>query len=908
GTGGIADFIAGIPEFSNIGGTLTKDNLKKWKSDSVIYASSYRHELLDKTKAAQDKNDNQVKDINATEKHTNKNTKDGDEDAKGSHVTEKHTNENTKDDDEDAKGSGVTDKHTNENTTDGDEDAKGSDATETHTNENTKDGDEDTKDGDVDAKDGDNDDGNDDNEDVPEEYEIAYYMEQLIKHSELVVVFDPTGTSGNLEDAIAEAMLKSIKFRRNEEDNSNNSLIQIEMELKWCLMWNKVDHARQNVFADHVFENMTPLQTKQAFIARVASATLYEAFSRNHVEFVNLMMENGVSIKDLKIEQLEPEQLKMFCARILNNNALPLPNETTDASASINRSSSDRVEILFKRYHDEYVKADGIIDQCFAEDRRLAIGIIENNAVAFYNYKPLKIAKRADCKAFLASDTIDEYLSHRWYDEFDRQYQPLNMHISVWVFLASVFLPLLPIVAVLWPPIYKKSSTKSKETNKLVQYPMILPNELISTPEKTPDKLCSKLSEVGKRIKDFYDAPLVKFYYHFIFFFSFLVLFSYVLLVDYLPLNLYGDKRSGIRNLPISISEIVLHIYMLSFIIDELYQFIKSKIRPHGYFLNSWNWMDLAGIICYISAFITRFIVGENVFAASKILMSIDFIIWCIRILYFCTVFELLGPKLVMIYKMMRDTFLIFVCFILVFLFAFSIASWSLLNTNNQITWLYTVNGSFIDATVSSEDGKWWNWHLLRDLLNWGIWKVFGQVAEPYKNNATDMDAVSENDVYGTFVFLYATVFVVLSNILLLNVLIAMFNQTIGEVINKSKTVWRYQRFWLVDECSKKSILPPPLSIACHLVSFITNLPCLLKRNNPVPDKPEKSKNNYYQMNLEKVYAEKYWKSNVFNRDVKTKTDLALERLETKLNKDKVSLVENVQQVKVRYSFCLIAN
>ncbi|CAF2170894.1 unnamed protein product [Rotaria magnacalcarata] len=425
------------------------------------------------------------------------------------------------------------------------------------------------------------------------------------------------------------------------------------------------------------------------------------------------------------------------------------------------------------REFDKYSK--GIIDQCFAEDRRLAIGIIENNAVAFYNYKPLKIAKRADCKAFLASDTIDEYLSHRWYDEFDRRYQPLNIHISVWVFLASVFLPLLPIVAVLWPPIYKKSSTKSKETNKLVQYPMILPNELISTPEKTPDKLCSKLSEVGKRIKDFYDAPVVKFYYHFIFFFSFLVLFSYVLLVDYLPLNLYGDKRSGIRNLPISISEIVLHIYMLSFIIDELYQFIKSKIRPHGYFLNSWNWMDLAGIICYISAFITRFIVGENVFAASKILMSIDFIIWCIRILYFCTVFELLGPKLVMIYKMMRDTFLIFVCFILVFLFAFSIASWSLLNTNNQITWLYTVNGSFIDATVSSEDGKWWNWHLLRDLLNWGIWKVFGQVAEPYKNNATDMDAVSENDVYGTFVFLFATVFVVLSNVLLLNILIAMF-------------------------------------------------------------------------------------------------------------------------------------
>jgi hypothetical protein len=32
-------------------------------------------------------------------------------------------------------------------------------------------------------------------------------------------------------------------------------------------MWSKVDHARQNVFVDYVFENMTPSQTKQAFVS-----------------------------------------------------------------------------------------------------------------------------------------------------------------------------------------------------------------------------------------------------------------------------------------------------------------------------------------------------------------------------------------------------------------------------------------------------------------------------------------------------------------------------------------------------------------------------------------------------------------------------------------------------------------
>ncbi|CAF1267373.1 unnamed protein product [Rotaria sordida] len=140
---------------------------------------------------------------------------------------------------------------------------------------------------------------------------------------------------------------------------------------------------------------------------------------------------------------------------------------------------------------------------------------------------------------------------------------------------------------------------------------------------------------------------------------------------------------------------------------------------------------------------------------------------------------------------MMKDTFLIFVCFILVFLLAFSITSWSLLSTNKQINWLYATNGSSNNFTLVSENRVQWSWQLLRDVFNWGIWKVFGQVAEPFKNNASDMDVISENDAYGTFVFLYAVAFVVISNVLLLNVLIAMFNKTIGDVFEKSTMIWR---------------------------------------------------------------------------------------------------------------------
>ncbi|CAF1070434.1 unnamed protein product [Rotaria sordida] len=94
--------------------------------------------------------------------------------------------------------------------------------------------------------------------------------------------------------------------------------------------------------------------------------------------------------------------------------------------------------------------------------------------------------------------------------------------------------------------------------------------------------------------------------------------------------------------------------------------------------------------------------------------------------------------------------------------------------------WLYKEDSAKSKKTNksiqrSSEGGIPWNWQLLRDVFNWGIWKIFGQVAEPYRDSSTDMDVVSENDAYGTFVLLYAIAFVVISNILLLNVLIAMF-------------------------------------------------------------------------------------------------------------------------------------
>ncbi len=94
----------------------------------------------------------------------------------------------------------------------------------------------------------------------------------------------------------------------------------------------------------------------------------------------------------------------------------------------------------------------------------------------------------------------------------------------------------------------------------------------------------------------------------------------------------------------------------------------------------------------------------------------------------------------------MKDAVLIFVCFILILLFGFSIASWSLLATTQQVIWSNTTNDSFYN--VSEGGSGLWNWHLLRDVLNWGIWKVFGQVAEPYNGAVSGKDTFRKSHIH----------------------------------------------------------------------------------------------------------------------------------------------------------------
>lgn len=85
-----------------------------------------------------------------------------------------------------------------------------------------------------------------------------------------------------------------------------------------------------------------------------------------------------------------------------------------------------------------------------------------------------------------------------------------------------------------------------------------------------------------------------------------------------------------------------------------------------------------------------------------------------------------------------------FVCFILVFLIGYSVASYSLITTKQQVQWEETTDGrSSRTYTLANNGSGLWNWTIVRNAVQWGMWKVYGQV------DLLDYSQVDETTISG---------------------------------------------------------------------------------------------------------------------------------------------------------------
>ncbi|XP_052253187.1 transient receptor potential cation channel subfamily M member-like 2 [Dreissena polymorpha] len=310
------------------------------------------------------------------------------------------------------------------------------------------------------------------------------------------------------------------------------------------------------------------------------------------------------------------------------------------------------------------------------------------------------------------------------------------------------------------------------------------------------------------KIKCFLDkmqSPKRKFAVNVISYLVFLCLFAYVLLFD-------------LTN-TVSTKEFVLVTWVLTILVEEIRQMHKiyhmpgfekasscvQRIRKlKNYFSEGWNWIDMFTIVMFLLGFGLRFKQSRDTFDWPRVVLAVDFVAFVFRLVHIFSVEKTLGPKLIIIQRMVKDL-LYFLVIMAVFVLAYAIASHSILYPGAPVTWetarqiirkpyFHLYGELFLDETEESTD-------CTNDASLW--------------TNGTTPRCPSEA---GKIVVpIMMGVYLLFSNILLLNLLIAMFSYTFTTIHEQSDKIWCFQRYFIIKDYALRPVLCPPLNVLWHI-------------------------------------------------------------------------------------------
>ncbi|KAG6456151.1 hypothetical protein O3G_MSEX009591 [Manduca sexta] len=242
--------------------------------------------------------------------------------------------------------------------------------------------------------------------------------------------------------------------------------------------------------------------------------------------------------------------------------------------------------------------------------------------------------------------------------------------------------------------------------------------------------------------------------------------------------------------------EIYSICYILTFLCEKIREIVTSEpvaIR-HKFSVwawNMWNTYDAGFIIFFLVGLTLRLRVGSM--DVGRVIYCVDIIYWYLRILNILGVNKYLGPLVTMMGKMVKNM-IYFVVLLLVVLMSFGVARQAILYPEQEASW-----------------------YLIRDVFFQPYFMLYGEVFAEQMAPPCGLPGLEECRVGHWVPPLVMSVYLLIANILLVNLLIAVFNNIFIEVNGVSHQVWMFQRFTVVMEYEQKPVLPPPLIIFCHI-------------------------------------------------------------------------------------------
>ncbi|XP_018316097.1 transient receptor potential cation channel trpm isoform X1 [Mycetomoellerius zeteki] len=297
------------------------------------------------------------------------------------------------------------------------------------------------------------------------------------------------------------------------------------------------------------------------------------------------------------------------------------------------------------------------------------------------------------------------------------------------------------------------------------------------------DNKTTRPLKLRKKLYEFYTAPITKFWANAIAYIIFLLFFSYCILV-------HMDDHP-------SLAEMYAIAYICTLGCEKIREIATSEpvMLSHKFSVwawNMWNPCDAAAIIFFQIGLALR--LRHSTLDVGRVIYCVDCIYWYLRILNILGVNKYFGPLVTMMGKMVKNM-IYFVVLLLVVLMSFGVARQAILNPN--------------------ADPKW---RIIRDIFMEPYFMLYGEV---YADNI-DPDCGDEPGMVQCLPGRWITpaamsVYLLVANILLINLLIAVFNNIFNEVNAIAHQVWMFQRFTVVMEYEQKPVLPPPLITICHI-------------------------------------------------------------------------------------------
>uniref|UniRef100_A0A803YKQ7 Transient receptor potential cation channel subfamily M member 7 n=2 Tax=Meleagris gallopavo TaxID=9103 RepID=A0A803YKQ7_MELGA len=421
-----------------------------------------------------------------------------------------------------------------------------------------------------------------------------------------------------------------------------------------------------------------------------------------------------------------------------------------------------------KQYSNEFGQlAVELLEQSFRQDETMAMKLLTYELKNWSNSTCLKLAVSSRLRPFVAHTCTQMLLSDMWMGR-------LNMRKNSWYkVILSILLP--PAILLLE---YKTKAEMSHIPQSQDAHQMAMDDsennfqnaadEIPMTPAK-PKRL-----PITQKFYAFYHAPIVKFWFNTLAYLGFLMLYTFVVLVK-------------MEEVP-SVQEWIVIAYIFTSAIEKIREIffmseagkINQKIKV--WFSDYFNISDTVAIVTFFIGFVLRFGAKGN-FAVN----------------------QQAGPYVMMIGKMVANMFYIVVIMALVLL-SFGVPRKAILYPNEAPSWT-----------------------LARDIVFHPYWMIFGEVyAYEIDGKTLKQSQVAHLCGPGTWLtpFLQA-VYLFVQYIIMVNLLIAFFNNVYLQVKAISNIVWKYQRYHFIMAYHEKPVLPPPLIILSHMASLLC---CICKR------------------------------------------------------------------------------